>query len=63
MYINGFTRIIFFSLLYIWYTKLGVTRIVQLSQRNGKFPLPRLKQGNYPVIPIYGGGDFNDEKP
>ena len=33
--------------------KSAVTRILQLSQHNGKLPLPWLKQGNYPVIPIY----------
>ena len=28
-------------------------RILQFFQRNGKFPLPWWKQGNYLVIPIY----------
>ena len=34
--------------------KMGVIRIIQLSQCNGKSPLPRWKQGNYPTITIYG---------
>ena len=42
-----------FWLLYMLYKKLGVTRIIQFSQRNGKLSLPRIKQGYYPVIPIY----------
>ena len=36
------------------YGKLVVTIILRFYQRNGKFPLPCLKQRNYPVIPIYG---------
>ena len=32
---------------------MGVTRILQFSQRNGKLSLQQIKQGNYPVIPIY----------
>ena len=32
--------------------KLGVMRILQFSQHNGKLPLPRWKQGIYPVIRI-----------
>ena len=34
--------------------KLEVTLIIQLSQRNGKLPLPQWKQSNFPVIHIYG---------
>ena len=53
MYINWFNWIIFFHDP-ICYTKiLGVRIILQLSQRNGKLPSPRWKQGNYLVIPIY----------
>ena len=38
----------------ICYTnKLGVKIIIQLSQGNGKLPLPQLKYGTYPLIPIY----------
>ena len=33
--------------------KLVVTRILKFSQRNGKLPLPQLKQGHCPVITIY----------
>ena len=36
------------------YKKLGAVIILQLSQNNGKLPSPRLKQGNYTVILIYG---------
>ena len=32
------------------YEKIGATRIFQLSQRNGKLPLPQLKQDNHPLI-------------
>ena len=32
--------------------------IIQLYQRNGKFPLPPLKQGSYPQIPLYGGKKY-----
>ena len=32
---------------------MGVTRIKQFSQRNGKLSLPRGKQGNYPAILLY----------
>ena len=40
---------------HICYTKKsGVTRILQLSQYNGRLPLPQRKQGNYPLITIYG---------
>ena len=35
------------------YEKLGMARIIQFSQRNGRLLLPRRKQGNNPVIPIY----------
>ena len=53
MYINGFTWIVFFDNC-IWYTKkLGATRILQLSQHNGKLPLPWLEHVNYPVMTIY----------
>ena len=34
------------------YKKLGVTRIIQFSQRNGKLSSPRQKQGDYLLIPI-----------
>ena len=38
----------------IWYTKqLVVIRTLQLSQRNGKLPLPRWKQVDYPKNPIF----------
>ena len=37
--------------------KLGVMRVLQLSQRNGKLPLSRRKQDNYPVIYIYASED------
>ena len=37
--------------------KSGVTRVLQLSQRNGKLPLPQWKEINYPVIPVYGATD------
>ena len=33
--------------------KLGLKIIIQLSQHDGKLPLPQWKQGNYPVISIY----------
>ena len=33
--------------------KPEITIILQLYQRNVKFPLPWWKQGSYPVIPIY----------
>ena len=42
-----------FLLSYMLYKKLGVTRIIPFSQLNGKLPLPRQKQVNYLVIPIY----------
>ena len=35
------------------YKKVGVTRIIQLSQRNDKLPFTRFQWGNYPVITIY----------
>ena len=58
MYIKWFTWIIFFD-DNIYYTKiLGVTRIIQFSQCNGKLPLSRRKQGNYVVINIYDGKVF-----
>ena len=31
--------------------------MIQFSQRHGKISLPQQKQGNYPVIPIYGDRD------
>ena len=43
-------------IIYVIQKKLRVTRILQFSQRNGKLPLQQLKQGNYPVIPIYAQG-------
>ena len=36
------------------YEKFGMTIILQFSQCNVKLPLPWWKQGNYPVIIIYG---------
>ena len=36
--------------------KLGVTIILQFSQRNGKLTLPWKRQVNHPVITIYGSG-------
>ena len=39
MYINWFTWIIFFTIVYV-IQKIGVKIIIQLSQHNGKFPLP-----------------------
>ena len=54
MYINCFTRIIYFIIVYVIQKKSGVKRILQLSQRNGKLPLTRKKQGYYPVISICG---------
>ena len=53
MYIKWFTWIIFFHFRLSYTKKLGVTIIIQFYQRNGKLPLPWLKQGYYPVIPIY----------
>ena len=41
------------------YKKMGVTRNIQFSQHNCKLPLPQ-KQGDYPVIPIYGGKEGGD---
>ena len=52
MHINWFIWIIFFMIVYD-IQKLGVTIILQFSQRNGKLSSPCWKQGNYPVIPIY----------
>ena len=43
----------FFSWSYMLYRKLGVKKCSKLSQRNGKLPLSRQKQGNYPVFPVY----------
>ena len=43
------------------YKTIRGTRIIQLSQRNGKLPLPQQKQGNYPVITIYAGTEPDDE--
>ena len=54
MYINWYTRIIFFDDLICYRKKSGVRKILQFSQRNVKLPLPQQKQGNYPVINIYG---------
>ena len=34
--------------------KWGKWELSKFSQRNGKLPLPQLKQGNYQVISIYG---------
>ena len=47
------SHIYFFWWSYMLYKKLGITRILLFSQWNGKLPLPRWKQGNYPVITIY----------
>ena len=54
MYINWLTWIIFFHDRICYLKKLGATRILQLSQGNGKLPLPWWRQGIYPVITIYG---------
>ena len=43
---------------YMLYEKLGVSIILQFSQRNGKLPLTQWKQGNYPLITIYDGGGW-----
>ena len=45
---NCFICIIFLMALYV-IRKIGVTRILQFYQRNGKLILPRWKQDNYPV--------------
>ena len=45
------------------YKQTGVMIILQLYQRNGKLPLPRQKQGNYPVITIYGGLEEENLRP
>ena len=56
MYINWFTRIIFICDC-IYYTRYwGWQELSRFSQHNGKLPLTRWKQGNYPVIPIYARG-------
>ena len=41
IYINWFTRIIFFHSRICYTKKWVVTRILQISQCNGKLPLPR----------------------
>ena len=41
------------------YKKKGVTKILQLSQRNGKLTLPWQEQSNYLVITIYGAETTN----
>ena len=58
MYINWFTWIIIFHSRICYTQQLGVMIIIQLYQRNGKFPLPPLKQGSYPQIPLYGGKKY-----
>ena len=53
-YVYELVHLHFFLNDSICYTKkLGVTRILQFSQHNSKLPLPRWKQGNYPLITIY----------
>ena len=45
----------------VYYTeKLGLTRIIQLYQHNGKLPPLRKKGGNYLVITIYDEGHPNN---
>ena len=56
MYIELFTWIIFFTIVYGIQKIGGNKNFSTFSQRNGKLPLPRKKQGNYQVIPIYGWG-------
>ena len=52
MYIKCITRIILSIIIYV--TKnWGWLEFSKFSQHNGKLPLPRWKQVNYPVIPIY----------
>ena len=53
IYINWFDWILFFDDRICYTKKSGVTRVIKFSQRNGKLPLQRQKQGNYPVITIY----------
>ena len=53
MYINWFTLIIFFMIVHVIQKFWRYREFFKLSQRNGKLPLPRRKQGNYPEIPIY----------
>ena len=53
MYINFFTWIIFFIIVYVIKRKIGAIRMIQFSQLNGKFPLQLWKQVNFPVIKIY----------
>ena len=53
IYINWSAWIIFIR-DYIFYTNNGEWwEFYRFSQHNSKLPLPRWKQGNYPVIPIY----------
>ena len=52
MYIKWLTWIICLVIVYVIQTNWD-KKILQLSQRNDKFPLPQKKQGNYPVINIY----------
>ena len=54
MYINWFTWIIFFHDCVFYIKNRRLRELSKFSQRNGKLPLPWSKQGNYPVIPIYG---------
>ena len=53
MYINWFTRIIFIHNFLCCTINWVYQEFSIFYQRNGKSPLPRWKQGNYPVIPIY----------
>ena len=54
--INRFTWMIFIYYRICYMKKPEVTRSIQFYQRNRKLPLPRWKQGNYPVIPMYDRG-------
>ena len=49
MHINWFTWILSFDDCICYMENLGVTRIIQFSQRNGNLPLPRKKRGNYHI--------------
>ena len=55
MYINCLTWILFIHDFICYTKKWGKQELSSFSQRNGTLPFPRRKQGNYPVIPIYGG--------
>ena len=48
-----------YSWSYMLYKNWGSREFSRFSQRNVKLTLPRWKQGNYLVIPIYGQDDFD----